>query len=180
VSDDLIDLPIRTVEDTGGDVQRLLGRLEQSGNALKVVRMMANSENAFKPFVLMSTALMAKSPLPATDREVIILHLAARRGVQYEWEEHASMSAMVGITDEQRDLLSTGSIPGGDAFEPSQTLALRMVDQILDKRGLSPELWSEGCQQWGQAGALDVIFVVAWWGGFVPTIIEAFGLRTPY
>lgn len=176
----LIDLPTRTVQDTTGDVQKLLGRLEESGNALRVVRLLANSENAFKPFVLMSTALMAKATLPAPDREVVILHLAARRGTTYEWEEHVPMSATAGISDEQREVLLTGAPPDGEFFTEAQVLAARIARVIVEEHHLPAEDWTAACGRWGSAGAMDLILTVAWWGAFIPTVIETFGLETPY
>ena len=174
-----ISLRARTVGDTTGDVQKLLGRLQESGNALRVVRLLANSDNAFKPFVLMSTALMAKSTLPAADREAVILYLAARRHVQYEWEEHIPMSAAAGITDDQRDLLSAGTVPPSDPFSESQILAIEVAHEVVENKQLSADRWSAAVERWGEPGALDLILVIGWWGGFVPTVIEAFGLKTP-
>ena len=141
-NDPRLDLPQRTPADTDGDVQKLLGRLEESGNALKVIRLLANSPTVFKPFVLMSTALMAKATLPAPEREVVILYLAARRGVPYEWAEHVPMSAAVGISDEQRDILATGTLDDVSRFDEGQRLALEAARQIVEQRALSEETWA--------------------------------------
>ena len=178
-SDPRLDLPQRSSADTEGDAQKLLERLEASGNALKVVRLLANSPTVFKPFVLMSTALMAKSELPAPEREVVILSLAAHRGVPYEWAEHVPMSAAVGITDEQREVLTTGFPDDMSTFDKGQQLALTAARQIVEDRALSEETWAAATAAWGVAGAMDLIFTVGWWGGFVPTVIEAFGLQSP-
>src|SRR3984957_21092134 len=118
VSDPRLDLtPLRS-EDADGEVERVLSKLEASGNDLKILRVLANAENVFRPFVLLSNALMNKSSLSAADREVVILHLAAQRDVPYEWKEHVPMSDAVGITEDQRKLILSGSIEVDD-FTPS-------------------------------------------------------------
>jgi hypothetical protein len=178
-ADPSVDLVQRSSADTEGDVQRLLGRLEESGNAQKVVRLLANSSTIFKPFVLMSTALMAKATLPATEREVVILYLAARRGVAYEWAEHIPMSAAAGITEAQRDVLATGALDDLQLFTDGQQLALRAAQEITEEGRLSEASWDQARSSWGEQGAIDLVCTVGWWGGFVPTIIEAFGLQTP-
>lgn len=157
----------------------MLGRLEEFGPVQKVVRLIANSPTVFKPFVLMSTALMAKATLPAADREVVILYLAAQRGVGYEWAEHIPMSAAAGITDEQRAALSNGRPVDLSSFTESERLALTVAREIVEARTLTEESWARAVDQWAEQGALDLIFTVAWWGGFVPTVIEAFGLTSP-
>jgi alkylhydroperoxidase family enzyme len=178
MSDPRIDLePLRS-SDAEGEVQRVLSKLEASGNDLKILRVLANSQPAFRPFVLLSNALMNLSALPPEDREVVILHLAARRDVPYEWKEHVPMSEAVGITDEQRELIALGKYEG-QSFSDAQRLAIRVADEIVEERSLTEETWSKACQTWGRASSLDLVLTVAWWGAFVPTIIEAIGLQNP-
>jgi alkylhydroperoxidase family enzyme len=178
MSDPRLDItPLRS-EDADGEVARVLSKLEASGNNLKILRVLANGENVFRPFVLLSNALMNKSSLSAADREVVILHLAAQRDVPYEWKEHVPMSDAVGITEDQRKLILSGTI-GADDFTPSQLLAVRAADEIISGRSLSEATWAQARDTWGQDGALDLVVSVAWWGAFVPTIIEAIGLQDP-
>ena len=180
VADDpRLDLNERTTDDTDGDVQKILARLETSTNALKVVRLIANSPTVFKPFVSMATALMAKASLGAAEREVVIMYLAGQRQVAYEWAEHVPMSAAAGVTDAQRAALAHGMPADLSLFDESQQLALVAAREIVEERSLAPETFERTRQAWGDQAALDLIFTVAWWGGFVPTVIEAFGLRSP-
>jgi alkylhydroperoxidase family enzyme len=178
MSDPRIDLePLRS-SDAEGEVQRVLSKLEATGNDLKILRVLANSQPAFRPFVLLSNALMNLSALPPEDREVVILHLAARRDVPYEWKEHVPMSDAVGITDEQRELISAAQYEG-DSFSDAQRLAVRVADEIIEERSLAEETWVKACRTWGRTSSLDLVLTVAWWGAFVPTIIEAIGLKDP-
>ncbi|MDQ1396411.1 MAG: 4-carboxymuconolactone decarboxylase [Acidimicrobiaceae bacterium] len=177
--DPRLDLPLRTAADTAGDVQRVLGKLEASQKNLKVIRVLANSPSAFRPFVLMADGLLNRSPLPASVREVVILHLAGHLGVNYEWEEHVPMSEAAGVSKEQREALRDGTLDDLSLFSDEQQLALRATDEIVDQRALSEESWQKACEMWDVEAALDLVLTVGWWGAFVPTIIQAVGLQDP-
>jgi 4-carboxymuconolactone decarboxylase len=168
----------RSSTDTEGDVQRVLGKLETRGTNLTVVRMIANSANAFRPFVLFSDGLMSRSTLPADVREVVILHLAVRLDNSYEWYEHESMSAAAGVTDEQREAVRRGDI-APPLFSEDAVFAVRVADVMLERRGLPQGLWERAITTWGPDAAVDLVLAVGWWGGLVPLALEALGLRDP-
>ena len=170
-----LPLPLRTSADTDGDVARVLAKLESSGLSLKVLRILANSASTFRPFVLLSSGLLNGSPLPAAVRESMILYLAAQRGTQYEWEEHVPMSERAGVTAEQRTAIGRGDL---SQLSDAQRLAISAADEIIEERSLSSTTWELLTSTWGDEGALDVILVTAWWGAFVPTILESLGLHS--
>lgn len=169
----------RSSADTGGDVQRVLGKLEARGLDELIVRLVANSPNVFRPFVLLADALLTKATLPATDREVLILHLARKLGNDYEWSSHEPLAEKVGVGDAQRAALRRGDA-GSDPelFSPSQRLAVRLSDELLETKRWSEASWRAAVDTWGQEGALDLVFSIAWWGAFVPSVIGALALRS--
>jgi alkylhydroperoxidase family enzyme len=177
--DPTLDLRQRTSDDTAGDVKRVLGKLEGSGQNLKILRILANSQHAFRPFVLLSNALMNQAELPPGEREVVILHLAARLGVSYEWKEHVPMSAVAGVTDEQRRVLETASLDDLSLFTGTQRLALEVADEVVENKHLSPATWERAKESFGEEGALELLLTIGWWGAFVPTVIQAIGLQDP-
>lgn len=163
-------LPFRSSVDTDGEVRRVLGKLEASGNDLPVSRMLANSPGCFRPFVLLSDALLHKSAVPSFIRETVILHLAARLGVRYEWGEHVPMAEDAGVTEEMRSALAQPASANDAALTEEQRTAVRLCDQVL-ARTLSDAGWEEACRWWGAQGALEFAMVVGFWGGFVPAVI---------
>jgi hypothetical protein len=179
VPDPELDIPLRSSSDTEGDVKRVLSKLEPTGHDLKINRVMANSSAAFRPYLLLASGLLNKAVLPAPEREIVILHLAARRHVTYEWEEHVPMSIEAGVTDEQRHAIERGEVGDASLFNPSELLAIRVSDAIIDQHSLTPDMWADMKAQWGSEGAFDLVITVAFWGGFVPTIIETVGLKHP-
>jgi 4-carboxymuconolactone decarboxylase len=178
MDDPRLAVPLRTSADTEGDVQRVLAQMEESGVALKVIRVVANAPAAFRPFVLFAKALMVQGYLAAEEREVVVLHLAQRGGLPYEWEEHVPIARSVGLTDEQIDALEAGTTTG-PLFSEGQALALRFAGAVADGDELTDELWDAARDRWGVEGAMDLVLAVGWWGGLVATVVRAFGLRSP-
>ena len=41
------------------------------------------------------------------------------------------------------------------------------------------ELWEQAVATWGEAGAMDLVFTVGWWGGLVLAFVRALGLTSP-
>ena len=176
LADQRIALPLRSSADTEGEVARVLGKLEESGNDLRILRLLANSNGMFRPFVLLADRLLRQSRVPPAARELVILHLAVRRAAPYEWDEHVPMSAAAGVTDEQRAAVAAGRVDDPAVFAEPERLAMRAAGRIVDAT-LTQEDWDEIEGSLGTGAALDLVLTVGWWGAFVPTIIGALGLE---
>jgi 4-carboxymuconolactone decarboxylase len=171
-------LQLRSSADTEGDVQRILGKLESTGNDLRVVRYVANSSTAFRPFVLLSDALISKATLPAVVREAVVLHLAVKKQSAYEWYEHQRMARAAGIGDEQMQAVREGRLDS-DLFSEDQLLAIAISDEMMAGGGLGRSRWEAAIAAWGIEGAMDLVLSVGWWGGLVPLLLESLDLQPP-
>src|ERR1700722_5624405 len=109
-------IPLQTSATTSGDVQNILSKLETSGRDITIVRLMANWEPGFRPFVKMADALLTKGVLDPVTRELCVLHIASQRDFEYEWNEHVPMSAAAGVTDEQREAVRGGDVSDATLF----------------------------------------------------------------
>jgi alkylhydroperoxidase/carboxymuconolactone decarboxylase family protein YurZ len=170
-------LPYRSAQDTEGEVARVLSKLEASDNDLTVLRAMANASHAFRPFVLLSDALLNRGVLPRRCRELVILGLAGELDVAYERHEHETMAERAGVTEEQRAALRDGfghPVPGVTAAE---AVALATAAELLRDHRISDEAWAAMVEAWGEDGAMDLALTVGWWGGLVPMAIGALGLQ---
>ncbi|HVW43955.1 MAG TPA: carboxymuconolactone decarboxylase family protein [Amycolatopsis sp.] len=163
----------RSSKTTTGDVQRVLAKLEASGRDLPIIKAVANWSAGFRPFVLMADALLANGSLPPVVREIAVLHIAAAQGLEYEWQEHAPMAERAGVSPAQLEALRDGGLPRGGPFDEDQLLALTAVHQLLDHGEFTGETWERLCERFGEDAALELIFVMAWWGGFVPVTVKA-------
>jgi alkylhydroperoxidase family enzyme len=168
----------RTASDTEGDVQRVLGKLEQSSQNLVVLQLMANSPHLFRPFVLFANALLNQGVLPRPVLETVVLWLAQHSEASYEWEEHVPMARAAGLSDEQIESLRSGVV-GPELFDEDQCLAVDFAQVLVEQRSVPDELWAQALQRWGTEATLDLVLIVGWWGGLVLTLVRALGLRDP-
>lgn len=171
-------LELRSSADTEGDVKRILGKLETTGNDLRVVRYVANSSTAFRPFVLLSDALISSSTLPAAVREAVVLHLAVTKQSAYEWYEHQRIGRAAGLDDSQLEAIRAGK-EEADSFSEAQLLAIAVADEMMAGGGLGRSRWEAAIAAWGIEGAMDLVLSVGWWGGLVPLLLEALDLQPP-
>ncbi|MFC5746564.1 carboxymuconolactone decarboxylase family protein [Actinomadura rugatobispora] len=169
----------RTSRDTDGDVSRVLGKLEATGQNYTVLQVLANASVLFRPFVLLSDALNNHSVIPPDVREAVILLLAARDEVQYEWAEHVPMAREAGLTDSQIAALACASPTPPDLFSAAQLAALALTEELSRGTGVAADTWQRVSGEWGEAGALELVAIVGWWGGFVRTMLDALGLVHP-
>lgn len=165
----------RSSHDTEGDVQRLLDKLEQANGDNLITRLLANSPNGFRPYVLMSNGLLNRAVLPPRLREFAILAIAREQGVAYEWWEHVRMSADAGVTEHERALISARKYDD-TSFSADAILAMRIALSLQAGRGVNDDDWAAATDLWDTEGLLDLVLTSAWWGGFVPTAIQALRL----
>lgn len=94
---------------------------------LKVFRLVANAESAFKPWLRMGRAVLAETELDAVLRELVILRVAALHpGGEYERVHHEQLAREVGATEEQIEGARTGEGLEGDA-----ALLVELTGQIM-------------------------------------------------
>jgi hypothetical protein len=169
---------VRSVDDTDGEVQRVLTKLDVAGARMTLLRVLANSATGFRPFVLLTSGLLSSAHLPRRIQEIVILHLAARRGVQYEWEEHVPMAHAAGVADALvTSIQAHGGVDDDPAFSAEELLAVAFADDVLGGASVAGERWDAAVQAWGAEGALDLLMTVGVWGALVPTVITGLGLE---
>lgn len=155
---------------TEGERHRVLSKLEASGKDIAIVRLVANWESGFRPFILMADALLTKGEMSPKTREVAVLRMAATLGLEYEWEEHVPISERVGVTAEQRQALKRGGEFSSELFDRDQRIAIEVVDAVLEGGELEPAKWDALCDTIGEQAALELVFGIAWWAGYIPIV----------
>lgn len=172
-----LPLTPRTSADTTGEVRDALTILEDIGDPKLILRTLANSETAFRPFVRLCGQLMRSAHFPRPVQEVVILHLALRDGTHYELMEHLPMARGAGVPEEQiQALLRDEGAIDPDVFGEPELLAVEFADTLRRERRIELPLWERVVAHWGEAGGVDLILTVGTWGALVPTVIDALGL----
>lgn len=172
-----LPLTPRTSADTTGEVREALTILEDIGSPKLILRTLANSETAFRPFVRLCGQLMRSTHFPRPVQEVVILHLAVCDGTHYELMEHLPMARSAGVPEEQIEaLLRDAGAVDTDVFGEPELLAVEFADTLRRERRIDLPLWDRVVAHWGEAGGIDLILTVGTWGALVPTVVDALGL----
>jgi 4-carboxymuconolactone decarboxylase len=72
--------------------------------------------------------------LPGDTREIVILHLARRLEVAYEWVHHLAPADRAGVPHDVIAALDAGTPPPG--LRPEQTAALAAADAVIELRSI--------------------------------------------
>lgn len=166
-------LQLRSSADTAGEVARVLAKLEASGRNLPIVRAVANWEQGFRPFILMADALLTKGELDPVVREIVVLDLAKQQELEYEWAEHEPMALRAGVSPAQISAIAQRQPVSSDVFPEEATTAVELARTVLNGRRIPDGLWQRAADMLGETAAIELIFAVAWWGGFVPAVIRS-------
>ena len=169
--------PRRTSADTSGDVQRVLSRQDENYPAIpEVVRVLANSDAMFLPWMLLATALVRDSAVPPRVREIIVLRLAADLDCTYMHMEHVPIAERAGVSAAEFDYAAKkGPVP--DSVSAVEREAVELAVDLVGGRALPAELYDALTQAWGPSAPMDYVFTCGFWGGMMPLVLSAVDLH---
>lgn len=171
-------IPRRSSSDTEGEVARVLGKLEASGQDLTVLRILANAPTVFRPYLKFSSALVYDGALAPDVREVVILWMAKQRPNTYEWAEHEIIGARAGVSRELMEYLATGA-ELDERFTDDQRAGVALTDELLNTGKIAGEHFQAALDRWGIEALIELLLTISWWGGSVPLLLEALDLDLP-
>lgn len=164
-------VPYLTPNSTTGEVAEVLSKLQKRGIRMHILEAVANSKGGFRSFVRFANSLMRYTSLPGKLREIVIMRLAQRLNSPYEWRQHEAFARREGVTDDQLAHLKLGEINSG-AFDDAELAIIRFADEAAVMH-LTDDTFDRVRVYLGTEETVDLVLVVAWWGGMVPRIIEA-------
>lgn len=113
---------------------------------------LARAFNTFNGHVLFATSLTERQ------RELIVLRVAALRGSEYEWRQHAVLAGDVGITEEELSHVAEG--PDAAGWSSSERAILRATDELVRDALISDATWAELTRSFEVQQMMDLVFTV--------------------
>ena len=151
LADDEMDAETRALLGAvSGDVRR--------GPILNIFRTLAHHPKLLKRWMVFGAHVLAKSTLPARERELAILRIGWRCGSEYEWGQHVAIGRTSGLSDDEIRRVATG--PEASGWNPFDAAILRAVDELHDDSFLSDASRSALTGQWSTEQVIDFIFAV--------------------
>jgi len=113
---------------------------------------LARAFHTFNGHVLFATSLSERQ------RELVVLRVAAMRGSEYEWRQHAVLAGDVGIGAGEVEAVAEG--PGAPGWSPPERALLRAVDELVGDAVVSDATWDELAGFLDTHQLMDLVFTV--------------------
>jgi len=102
--------------------------------------------------------VLAKSTLPARDRELLILRTGWNCRAPYEWGQHVAIARVLGITDDEVGRVAAG--PDAPGWDPFEAMLLRAADELHTDQSLSDATYTALAERYDEQRLLDLVFTV--------------------
>jgi alkylhydroperoxidase family enzyme len=119
---------------------------------------LAHHPKLLKRWSVFGNHVLAKSTLPARERELAILRVGWLCRAGYEWGHHVQIGRRVGLSDEEIRRIGEG--PDAPGWGPTERVLLRAVDELHGDQFIGDETWKVLCSQYSTEQCIDLIFAV--------------------
>lgn len=102
--------------------------------------------------------LLFASTISPRHRELLILRVAARRGSEYEWAQHAVLAGDAGISGPELEWIRVG--PSADGWPELESALLRAADELVQDARITDETWRVLAGELNTQQLMDVVFTV--------------------
>jgi 4-carboxymuconolactone decarboxylase len=128
-------IPYANIEQLPSDVKATFERLPAR---LNIMKMLANAETCFAPFLQFGTALLSKQQLDPALREIVILQVAHIEGGEYEWVQHVPIGIAVGVTQQQIDAIKANRFDA-ECFSDRDLATMKLAKEVVNDVRASEE-----------------------------------------
>ena len=147
--------------------------LLEAGQPLNIFTTLAHHPKLLKRWLVFGSHVLAKSTLPARERELAILRTGWRCGSEYEFGQHTVIGAATGITGDEIRRLAT---EGTEGWSHDDAVLLRAVDELVADHTVSDETWAALAERWDTQQVIDLVFAVGQYV-LVSTALRTFGVQ---
>jgi alkylhydroperoxidase family enzyme len=140
-------------EEWDDETRALLGE-----RTLNIFGTLAHHPKLLKRWLVFGNHVLAKSTLPARDRELLILRVGWRCRAPYEWGQHVAIARQSGISDEEIVRVSEG--PDAAGWETRDALLVRAADELHDAQNLTDATYNALAQHYDDKQMIDIVFTV--------------------
>jgi len=136
--------------------QELLSRLKRNGQVFNIFGTLARHPDLLRRWLVFANHVLAKSTLPARERELAILRMGWLCRAEYEWGHHVEIGKQAGLSEDEIKRVGQGpDAPGWNSFESS---LLRAVDELHADSFISDSTWKALSERYDSQQLLDLIF----------------------
>jgi alkylhydroperoxidase family enzyme len=136
----------------------LLKRLPGQPKALNLLGTLARHPELTTAFHTFNGHILLATTLTIRQRELLVLRVAAVRGAEYEWRQHAVLAGNVGLDEDDVARIAAG--PGAEGWSALDGAMVAAVDELLADAMVSDATWRVLAAELDHQQLLDLIFTV--------------------
>lgn len=130
---------------------------DQLGTVLNVHRVMALHPELMTAWAPLRRHVATAGSFDPRLRELAILRVATRVGVEYEWHHHVARGLAAGLTNDEINAVRSNELGG---LHPDEALLVAAVDELLDDLELTDATLHSLEPSIGAEGVLDIVVTV--------------------
>jgi 4-carboxymuconolactone decarboxylase len=127
-------------------------------SALNIFATFAHHPKLMKRWLVFGNHVLAKSTLPARDRELVVLRTGWNCRAPYEWGQHVVIARTIGITDDEITRVSVG--PDARGWSDEDAVLLRAADELHNDQTLTDATYAALATRYDVQNLLDLVFTV--------------------
>jgi 4-carboxymuconolactone decarboxylase len=127
-------------------------------SALNIFATFAHHPKLMKRWLVFGNHVLAKSTLPARDRELVVLRTGWNCRAPYEWGQHVVIARTIGITDDEITRVSVG--PDASGWSDEDAVLLRAADELHNDQTLTDATYAALATRYDVQNLLDLVFTV--------------------
>lgn len=126
-------------------------------NEKHIFQTLVRHPRLFDAFRRFAGRLLARSGLPATERETLILRTAYRCRADYEWVQHIEIAANIGLP---ADVITALGTPDPQGLDEPTALLVRAADQLTSRRELDDPTWAALSARYDEQQLIELCMLV--------------------
>jgi alkylhydroperoxidase family enzyme len=127
-------------------------------NPLNIFATLAHHPKLMKRWMVFGNHVLAKSTLPARERELLILRTGWNCRAPYEWGQHVAIGRATGISDDEIERIAAG--PDAPGWDPFDATLLRAADELHRDDMIGDATYAALAARYDAQQLLDLVFTV--------------------
>lgn len=157
------------------DDQRQIFRGQQiRGRVANIFLTLANHSKLAKRWLVFGNHVLAKSTLPARDRELAILRMGWLCQSGYEWGQHRVIGRNAGLTDDEIASIKEGA--SATCWSELDALLIQATDELHSDAFISDPTWAGLCEHYSNEQLMDLVFTCGQYN-LVCMALNSFGVQ---
>ncbi|HEU4431044.1 MAG TPA: carboxymuconolactone decarboxylase family protein [Myxococcota bacterium] len=160
--------------ETRDQLAKLAGGDVAGGRVLNIFSTLAHHPELMRRWLVFGNHVLAKSTLPARERELAILRVGYLCKSEYEWGQHVLIARRCGISDEEIARIAVG--PDARGWSSADAAILRAADELHADQMIGDGTWAELEKKWSVQQRMDLVFAIGQYH-LVAMALNTFGVQ---